>query len=289
MGIIGGIVPGWKVFWNLVGITAFIILAIFVYKTFIAAPPDINDAEENCLAQIKPTISEDAKTFAQKYNLRGAIVARLANDTPNERFKYEVRDALAEAEGVVLVKAPITEQLKSAITGAKSDNGFSNIAAAQKYVKETVGVDFVVLGAVKSTRKDDNAEITLSLTFQGAKPEISFSREYYAASWMKELNEGPGFFAIVGNFLWKLILFFALAFSLPIITYPLNAAIVRLDSNALNAFLLVLYTLLAGLIVLLLAEFAFTGWSITITVLAMVASAFWNYRVLSVTADNARR
>ena len=84
---IGGIVPGWRMFWNLVGIAAFIFLAVFVYSTFFAPPEDVTDAVEKCLDQIKPRIKKDVYLFAHneknERDYRGFVVAHISDDTPN--------------------------------------------------------------------------------------------------------------------------------------------------------------------------------------------------------------
>ncbi len=291
--MLGGFLPGWKLFWNLVGLAAFILLAIFVYAKFFAPPADITSSEEKCMLQIRKQITKDVFDFAHaeanKRDLRGFVVSAVKGDTPNERFKHEITKAAKSAEGITLKEAPMSEKFKSFFTNAENVQSLANSEQALKYIRETAGVDFVIFGDVRTKNYTENkqAEIWLNVVLQSE--DKNHPGKYYAPSWHESVDEGAGFFSNVGGIFWRLLLFAALAFSIPIVSYPLNAGLMKLDSNAVNGILLLIYTLLAGFLVILLSGFSFTGWSITFAVLAMLASGFWNFRVLTVTADSVRR
>ncbi|MCD4657059.1 MAG: hypothetical protein K8S87_05900 [Planctomycetes bacterium] len=291
--MLGGFLPGWKLFWNLVGLAAFILLAIFVYTKFFAPPADITSSEEKCMSQIRPQITKDIFDFAHaennKRDLRGFVVSAVKGDTPNERFKHEITKAAKSAEGITLKEAPMSEKFKNFFKDTENVQNLTNSEQALKYIRETAGVDFVIFGNVhpKNYPKNKQAEIWLDVVLQSE--DKNYVGKYHAVSWHESVDEGAGFFGSIGGFLWRLLLFAALAFSIPIVSFPLNVGLMKLDSNALNGVLLVIYTVLAGFLVILLAGFSFTGWSITLSVLAMIASGFWNFRVLTVTADSTSR
>jgi hypothetical protein len=182
----------------------------------------------------------------------------------------------------------MSAKFKSFFIESKDIADLKNREQAVRYIQETPGVDFVVFGNVKTKNFPENkqAQIELDLVLQSA--EKSIPRTYKAVSWHDESELEPGFFSNVGGFLWRLLLFVAVAFSIPVVSYPLNIGLMRFDLNAVNGFILVFYTALTGFLVFVLAGFIFSGWTVTLAVLGMIASAFWNYRVLSVTADASR-
>ncbi len=142
-----------------------------------------------------------------------------------------------------------------------------------------IGVDLVVFGEV-SDFFVDTGRSSLRLEARMAERQSGqavFARSYYEGSsggWFSRLPDR--------SLLRRVLIWILLTILLPVVSIPLIRRLIAMDSNITNLLMLLGYTALDMLFAFLLAGFGFPGvWGIVLLVLALAASAFYNYSIAS--------
>jgi hypothetical protein len=148
-----------------------------------------------------------------------------------------------------------------------------------------IGVDLIVFGEIPEfTAKDDAATLKLELRMaERASGQAIFAHSYsesiggslvLSAYWRARIADSSK-----GR---RMFIWIAFTLLLPLGTIPLIRRLTAQDSNLLNLAVLLGYTILDMLVALLLTGFWIpTLWTAGILILALVSSAYYNYRIAS--------
>ena len=232
------------------------LLLLFCYHIWsYVAPhhPQIAKPCRNIVRRIIPRILEDiAQT---RKTARSALVLRFRND-PSGWFTRQLRLALITS-GVLAV------QSRTFVATVEHAFGFTNlgtddfsVALAQAKSRH---VDAVVFGTV--ARLDSVGGITtavIQVSLADAKTsQLLFTHHYTLRSPLGGIPFGD---RERGNYFYRLLIWALTVLLIPVTSFSFIRDAVRRKSNSTNAFVLGVYTLLAGLVTWLLLGFLTPWW-----------------------------
>ncbi|MCL4730941.1 MAG: hypothetical protein KJ044_10960, partial [Planctomycetes bacterium] len=247
-------IPGWKVFSAGIGIAALAVVGWLVYRWQFAPVTDLKQLQHEATAH---ALDQLAQVYVEKVRLEGEqriVVMPVLKDTSNGQVRDMVIRRLNKLEGVKAdvprdptLEERATDLIKSVIKKEESRPDpmtvFAKSAEADEVISVSVeklwsGTDSGIceLDVVRIVREKDKAKVEPTLSIKGLS---GTARADNAAP----DESGPGFWAGVGGFLWRLLAVLAATAALPFLAWPGIKAAFRAARNAINGGLLGALTL----------------------------------------------
>ncbi len=241
--------------------------------------PDVGPLRQQVAEQVIPQAVEDIRLGRQE--VRSAALLHLAND-PSDFVTDRLRAAI-EAAGVLdLRDRTFTAKVRNVLRLRHPAYGDLESALARA---KSLGVDAVLFGRVERFESSPKgAQFDLDLTLATvANGQVVFTKRYSkdmatgllshpaVQEQMRAVRPSQRFLA------WVVIVLL-----LPVFTIAFIRAMVRKESNRVNAFTLTVYTVVDTLLAYLLLGAALTGWlSVLLFIIAVGAALAYNYKVMN--------
>jgi hypothetical protein len=242
--------------------------------------------EEDRLGYMRRRLAERVTTSAiadlpRRDVVKTVAVLPLAGD-PEGMLTRLLREKLAASGKYELLEESFFRKLLGEF--GRTEEPVARLAEAVALARK-LGVDAVVFGEVpefRSSEQETAVKLELRMA-ERASGEAVFARAYSERMEGSRLS-GSHWRARIADsskgrriFLWV-----CFALLLPLVTFPLIRRITAEESNALNFLMLAGYTLVDVLAALALTGFWIpTLWTAGILLLALAASAYYNYRIAS--------
>jgi len=288
-------IPGWKVFSAGIGLAALALVGYLAYVWFVAGPDDLKEKQQ---LAVNDALNQLAARYEEKVRLEGeqtiVVMPVGGQETSEGQIRHMIIERLNEIAGVKadVPKDPTLEEraigvLKSVID--KETEGLDPTAVFEKSgeVNEVLSVTVAKLwsGPDNGVCVIDVSRIVRdeSKTDRPAKilADERFTGRSGAGVAEDEGESGPGFWATLGGFLWRMIAVLAATAVLPLLSWPVAKAAFARDSNGLNAALLFVLTGLDVLVLFALVSFQFSTTAIVCAVLLAPVAIIWNLRMLN--------
>lgn len=289
-------IPGWKVFSAGIGLAALALVGFFVWKFWFATPVDLKELQEKAVTHALDQLAERYKQKVLEQGEQRVIVMPVQKDTSNGQIREMLIRRLNKVDGVKATKPadPNMEERAGAIVRSlinkeeqKPDPAevFAESAEADEVL--TVAVFKLWSGAdsgicqldVYRIVRDDNQERTPRIVdpdrIKGLSGTAVIDTE-------PDTEGGAGFWSTLGGFMWRMLVVLAAAAAMPFLFWPAAKFAFSRDSNAMNAGLLVIMTVLDVLILFMLdGMFSFTITAVVCAGLLLPAALLYNFRMLN--------
>lgn len=285
-------IPGWKIFSTGIGIAALVVVGWLVYRWQFAPPADLKQLQQDATVH---ALDQLAQTYVEKVRMGGEqriVVMPVLKDTSNGQIRDMVIRRLNKIEGVKAdvprdptLEERATDLIKSVIKKEDSRPDpmavFEKSAEANEVVSISVaklwsGADSGIceIDVVRIVREKDKAKVEDTLSLKGLSGTAR-------AESVEPEEEGPGFWSVLGGFLWRLLVVLAATAALPFLAWPGIKAALRADSNAVNGGLLLALTLIDLIVLFALVSFRFTTPAVVCAGLLLPAALLYNFRLLN--------
>jgi hypothetical protein len=289
-------IPGWKVFSAGLGIAALAVAGYLVWHFGFRAPDDIKkELQEKAVVD---ALNQLAAKYEEKVRLEGeqnVVVMPVRGDTSGGQIRHMIVSRMNSVDGVnasepksMDLDERATRVLKSVFEKDSEDEGRDPATVFEKSAE----VDEVLaVNVFKLSSTADNGICVLHVVriVQANTPqreakvldmEQITGRSGVGVETTVEVDTGPGFWSVLGGFLWRMLVVLAVAAVLPFASWPLAKIAFRQDSNALNAGLLIGLTALDVFVLFLLVSFQFTTTAVISAGLLLPAALIYNFRML---------
>lgn len=287
-------IPGWKVFSAGVGLAALALIGYFAYVWFIAGPDDLKEKQQ---LAVQDALNQLATKYEEKVRLEGDISVVVmpvgGQETSEGQIRHMIIERLGDVPGVQadVPKDPTLEEraigvLKSVID--KEDAApdptavFEKSGEADEVLSVTVeklwsgpdnGVCIIdVTRIVRDNTPDRKARVLAAERLTGRSG---------AGTVTEEMDSGPGFWSMLGGFLWRMLVVLAAVAIMPFLGWPAAKAAFKRDSNGLNAALLLILTALDLAVLFALVAFELSTTVIVCAGLLLPVAVIWNLRMLN--------
>lgn len=285
-------IPGWKIFSTGIGIAALVVVGWLVYRWQFAPPTDLKQLQEEATVH---ALDQFAATYVEKVRMEGEqriVVMPVLKDTSNGQIREMVIRRLNKIEGVKAdvprdpsLEERATDLIKSVIKKEDSRPDpmavFAQSGEADEVVSVSVeklwsGTDSGIceIGVVRIVRDKDKASVEDTVIIKGLSGTARIEN-------VEPDEEGPGFWASVGGFLWRMLVVLAATAVLPFLAWPGIKAAFRADSNAINGGLLFALTAVDLVVLFALVSFQFSTTAVVSAGLLLPAALLYNFRMMN--------
>jgi hypothetical protein len=288
-------IPGWKVFSAGIGLAALALVGFFVWKFWFATPEDLKELQEQAATHALEQLAETYKKKVVEQGEQRVIVMPVRNDTSNAQIREMLISRLNKVDGVKATKPadPNLEERAGAIVRSLIDKEEEQPDPAEVFAESAEADEVLTVSVAKLWSGADSGICQLDIyrivrdDSQERTPRILESVRIKGLSGTAVVEtepdmEGDGFWATLGGFLWRMLVVLAAAVAMPFLFWPAAKFAFSRDSNAMNAGLLVLMTVLDVLILFLLdGMFSFTITAVVCAGLLLPAALLYNFRMLN--------
>ncbi len=269
----------WKAFTSIGSISLAMWLFWLGWTHLGPRKPEVGPLRQQVAEQVVPRAVEDIRLGRQE--VRSAALLHLAND-PSDFVTDRLRDAI-EAAGVLdLRDRTFMAKVRNVLHLRQSAHGDLESALARG---KALGVEAVLFGRVERFESSPRgAQLDLELTLATvANRQVVFTKRYSkdmatgllshpaVQEQMRAVRPSQRFLA------WVVIVLL-----LPVFTIAFIRAMVRKESNRVNAFTLAIYTAVDALLAYLLVGAALIGWlSVLLFIIAVGAALAYNFFIMN--------
>ena len=271
--------------WQYRALTQFGVLAVAAYLAWLGwvhlgpRKPEVGSLRKQVADQIVPQVVQDLRAVRQ--NVRTAALLHLAND-PSDYVTDQLRSAIEQAGIVDLRDRTFMEKLRNLLR--LRHPSFADVDSALRQGK-SLSVEAVIFGRVNSHEMvSGSARLDMDLYFASVNDgQVLLNKNY-----QRVLTPGLLSSAVVQEQVQairpaqRFLGWVVIVLLLPVFTIGFIRAMVRKESNRVNAFTWTVYTAVDAVLAWLLVGAALTGWLFVLPfIIAVGAALAYNFYIMN--------
>ncbi len=233
--------------------------------------PEVGPVRKQVAGRLIPTVVEDLRTSRQ--TVRSAVLLHLEND-PSDYMTDHLRSRIEQSGILDLRDRTLAEKIRNGLRLRHPSYGDPESALSQS---SHLGVQGVIFGSVHTFESyPGGAKIDLEISLADVSNQtIVFGRRYTKEHSVGVLSGANVAEKVMGLHSGKRFVAWIVAvLLLPVFTISFIRSMVRRESNRANAFTLLTYTIVDGLLAYLLLGASLGSWVSIVLFLVSVGLAF---------------